>query len=141
METNYFKHHGIKGMKWGIRRTEAQLNGGKKSYRKSESDDAHEDYNKAHSKTSVKSMSDKELRERINRLQMEKQYVSLTKKEKSAGSKFVADVLRESGKNLASKYVSNILGGAIDKGLGSVASNSPKARVTMEALNLIKKKD
>ena len=82
-------HWGIKGQRWGVRRTKAQLARARGSSKKSKSEDEHEDYKKAHSSKSVKSMSDKELRERNNRLQAEKQYKSLTAKKSKA--KQIAD--------------------------------------------------
>lgn len=64
-------HHGIKGQKWGIRHTPEQLgHGGVKTSKK----EVHEDYKKAHDSKNVKTMSDAELRSRLNRLNMEKQY-------------------------------------------------------------------
>lgn len=71
-------HYGVLGMKWGVRRSGAQLARARKSRKQSEPD--HDDYKKAHSSKSVRSMSDKELREINNRLNMEKQYADLTKK-------------------------------------------------------------
>lgn len=59
------RHYGIKGMKWGVRRTPEQLaraSGNSRSERRKE----------------AKSMSDAELKSKINRLNMEKQYVDLT---------------------------------------------------------------
>lgn len=68
------RHYGIKGMKWGIRRFQKKdgslTPAGKKRY----SGEIHSDYSRAHSKKSVKSMSDNELRERLNRLDMERRY-------------------------------------------------------------------
>jgi hypothetical protein len=87
MENNSLSHWGIKGMKWGKRRyqnPDGTLTAeGKKRY-----DDPHDDYRRAHDKKSVKQMSDRELRERNNRLQMEKQYADLTKK-KGTGKKII----------------------------------------------------
>lgn len=80
-------HYGILGMKWGVRRSDAQLARARGS--RKTSSEQHEDYTKAHSKKSVSSMSDRELRERNNRLQMERQYADLTKKE-NVGKKLVA---------------------------------------------------
>ena len=68
-------HYGVLGMKWGVRRSERQL---ARARKKAES--MHEDYKKAHGNKSIKSMSNQELKEANNRLQMESQYKSLTKK-------------------------------------------------------------
>ena len=112
---SFFTHHGILGMRWGIRRTQAQLarNGGRLKKGSSKKED-HEDYKKAHVSKRVKSMSDVELRDRINRLQMEKQYTQLTHKEKSAGAKFVTNILIGAAQQTASKYVSQYMSQGVD---------------------------
>ena len=58
---------------------------------------AHEDYNKAHSSKSVKSMSDAELRNRLNRLQMEKQYSQLSSTDVNRGKEYVSKSLKVAG--------------------------------------------
>ena len=92
------QHHGILGMKWGVRRTPEQLARAKKT----SSDDE------------VKKMSDSELRSKINRLQMEKQYKQLTSSEISVGRKFVQDVLTNAAKQTATNYVSKYMTKGID---------------------------
>ena len=92
-------HHGIKGMKWGVRRFQnkdgSRTSAGKKRDRGSTSDDpAHDDYKKAHSGKNVKTMSDAELRSRLNRLQMEKQYKQLSNTEVSRGKEFASKSLK-----------------------------------------------
>lgn len=76
------EHHGIKGQKWGVRRFQnkdgTRTDAGKKRERSNSDEQVHEDYNKAHNSKSVKNMSDAELRNRLNRLQMEKQYKQLS---------------------------------------------------------------
>ena len=74
--TNELKHFGIKGMKWGIRRTPEQLGHPSEEYPRS--------------KKAISSMSDQELQSKINRLNREKQYKDLTK---SPGRKFAEKVV------------------------------------------------
>lgn len=102
MENYELCHWGIKGMKWGVRRYQNKdgslTPAGRKRYDDDAGDSEHEDYKRAHSK-SVKSMSDQELRDRINRLNMERQALdlerqisSLTPKEKASGESFIKTV-------------------------------------------------
>lgn len=85
-------HHGVKGMKWGVRRYQNKdgslTNAGRKR-QKSDTSEAHPDYKRAHAKKSVRSMSDSELQKVNKRLNMERNYKSLTKKETSKGKQFV----------------------------------------------------
>lgn len=89
MANNELYHYGILGMKWGVRRTDAQIAKARKS-------PPHEDYTKAHSKKSVKQMSNQELNERNKRLNAEKQYKDLKRQ----------NSIRAKGENAARKYVS-----------------------------------
>lgn len=83
------QHYGVLGMKWGVRR--ARKNSGSTGTRKRNSriENVHDDYTRAHSRKSVKDMSDKELREMINRLQMEQNYERLSQSNISKGMSYV----------------------------------------------------
>ena len=85
------QHFGVKGMKWGRRKARTK-SGSRKS--KGEKITLHEDYINAHSRKSVKSMSDKELRDRLQRLNMEQQYERLNPSKINAGMKYANKVLR-----------------------------------------------
>lgn len=88
------QHHGILGQKWGVRRTPAQLGhepGGKKKASDSETK----------KKPKLSEMSDDELRQRINRLNMEEQYANLVSRanERNTGvfKKYFSKVLSKMG--------------------------------------------
>jgi len=58
-----------------------------------------EDHNKAHDKSknkSVESMSDAELRAKINRLQLEQQYAALSSKDVKTGKDYVDKIVKDS---------------------------------------------
>lgn len=97
---NYLQHFGVKGMKWGVRRYQNKdgtlTPNGKKHYgsglANQNNPEVHDDYARRHSKKSISQMSDAELRDRINRMQLEQQYSQLndySKKGKSQVDKIV----------------------------------------------------
>ena len=100
---NELYHSGIKGMKWGVHRTPEQLGhirdalNQSKQITESVSKIAN---NTGRRKTNVKdvsSMSDEELRKRVNRLNLEQQYAKLTTSDVSKGQQVVSDILTTAG--------------------------------------------
>lgn len=80
------QHHGVLGMKWGIRRYQPYSKGGGKKGR-------YVGKKPVKKENPTKSMTDAELRKKVNRLQMEKQYDKLTKQEKNKGKQIATKIL------------------------------------------------
>lgn len=101
----YLEHYGIKGMKWGVRRPVGKNGRVKKSALPKASE-----------------LSDQELREAVNRMNLEKQYNALAgTKQKSLGKSFLKGAGRM-GVNIAQQQaqaaVSRQVGSAIQKKFG-----------------------
>ena len=104
MAQNYYlMHHGIKGMKWGVRRTPEQLGRARgklengvnivRNYTGSKRSNAL----KAARRKDINQMSNKELQDTITRLNLEKQYRSLTKVDYMVGQKKASEALKYEG--------------------------------------------
>lgn len=130
LDDNYLVHHGVQGMKWGVRKQKPSSGSSKKKkvkksskivskFKKQRSEKMKEKArikkNTATTKKSVKAMTDTELKNVINRLEMEKRYRSLRAEEITPGRKFVGEVLRTSGKTLAVQTLNYVGGKGINK--------------------------
>lgn len=124
MDSNELYHHGILGMKWGIRRYQNKdgslTAAGKKrvGQKTDDGDDTKHDPVKTKPK-SIKDMSDEELQQAINRLNMEKRYKELAtaeaQKKTSNGKAFVKRVLEKSGENIATQLSTYVMGAGVNK--------------------------
>jgi hypothetical protein len=108
----YLEHYGVRGQKWGVRRTSSQLHGSNSSK------------GVTRFKEKPKHLTDQELQDRIKRIETEKRYKDLNKRQVSTGEKHLMEVLTHVGKESAKKlgvyavmYTSRK---AIEKKMGAV---------------------
>lgn len=104
---DYLCHHGVKGMKWGRRKSRPKSSA--TSFRRSKAK------KRQTKRVSIKNLSDSELQNKVRRLQLEKQYRDLKKDEISAGRKILGDILKTSGRTLGVQVVNYVGGKAINQ--------------------------
>ena len=141
MSSNELAHHGIKGMRWGVRRYQNKdgslTKAGRKKMAKldkeyskltgqnrtTESPSNNSSFTK---KKKIREMSDNELKARIDRLDLEKSYFE----KQSKGKAFIKDILESSSKNIAKQTVTYLMGKAVNdtigKKLGDINMVNPK---------------
>lgn len=131
------QHHGTKGMKWGVRRYQNKdgslTAAGRVRYGAAKVGEAAkkvgsyvkakraEKVRKERAKiTSSRKLTDDELRERITRLQLEKNYQDLLKDTAgiTKGQKFVGSILESSGKNLLGQVANHYGAKTLNKLIG-----------------------
>lgn len=104
-------HFGILGMKWGVRRQRGS------DGRVIEGSRGSDDHQKARDlkKKGARNLSNAELKSYVERMNLEKQYSNLNKKEVSAGRKFVNDILVTAGKTTLTNFVTKQMTAQLDK--------------------------
>jgi len=113
--SEFIEHHGVKGMRWGVRRSRG--GGVSKSSSKKKKPDTRTTFQKSPSR-----LTDAQLNSRIKRMELEKRYKDLNKGDVSEGKRFTNDVLKSSGKQIATTIIAGAalvaIGGALSKKMG-----------------------
>lgn len=100
MDQNTLMHYGILGMKWGVRRSEAQL--ARARGKKDPSPDKKEKTSRKKDAKNRRTLSDADLKQKIERLKLEKQFKDLTDDDVSPGKKIATEILKTAGTKVLS---------------------------------------
>lgn len=116
MENDVLFHHGIKGMKWGVRRFQNKDGSRTAAGKKREKTISADEQERSNRKSEVKNrriMSSDDLRKKIERLKLEKEYKNLIKDDMAPGRKFVSEVLASGAKKAIPVMVAGTLAYAV----------------------------
>ena len=127
MNSNELAHYGILGMKWGVRRTPAQL-ARARSERRSTSNSQSKGTSSSSStkKKSIKDMTDDELTREVTRLQLEQRYRQLNPEKVSLGKRFTDKVAKDVVVPAVTNVARNTLQNALQKAFDSALNGKKK---------------
>lgn len=119
--------HGVKGMKWGVRKKRPTSSSSAKSTPKSSGPKKAQATpakrpNTFRAKPANRRMSDAEMRQKLNRLQMEKQLKELTASPQAKS--FMRELLADSGKQAARSVAKSAVNVGLQLALESAAKNA-----------------
>jgi hypothetical protein len=131
-------HHGIKGMRWGIRRTEAQLARARGKVEELEKkleakggQPKSPSTNTSQATKSVKDMSYDELQQVVNRLNLEQRYSQLKPEKVSLGKRFMnslgKDVILPAAREVAKEALKVVFKDATDKAIKKQIKKAAKS--------------
>lgn len=132
-------HYGVKGMKWGVRKDKKGSSGptpvtvtknrrggvtvkGGEGHERTEQSIRTTKIRQQAKKSGKTSLTNAELQEAINRMNLEQQFDRLNANQKSAGQKFVEGLLINAGKQQAQTIVNQEVGRAVGAQMGKRAT-------------------
>ena len=134
---NELYHHGVKGMKWGVRKTPVRSSSGATRKRKSNTLSLFKkkkitrkvsSANSSPAQTkSIKDMSDDELRKKIERVRLEQDYLQLDPKAVSRGKRITKrvmdDMIVPAAVDIGKQAVKSIMANGVNKVLSLEGDN------------------
>lgn len=99
---DFLEHHGVKGMHWGVRR--GKITGGRRKG--------------APARKTAKTLSDAELKAKVDRLRLEDQFINLHRSTTtSEGRKFTNELIKGQGKTVVGAIVGTTATFAVQRAL------------------------
>lgn len=128
-------HHGVKGMKWGVRRVRKSSSN---SSKKMKVEDKKVRESRKQDMKNRRILSDADIKKKIERMKLEQELSRLTKSDIRPGRKFIEDVISSSGKKVLSTAIAGSMAYAVKVAMTN--EFNPKEAASYIASNPNKKK-
>ena len=133
MENDEFLyHHGVKGMKWGVRKDRVKTSIKKRHAQNKQLRSIKKKRRQADRLRST--LSDKELNSRVKRLEKEERLHNLTKNNVNSGRSEANKILKRAGTTIATAALVGAGTYVLSQGSGKVAEKVPKLAGVMNSL-------
>ena len=97
-------HYGVKGMKWGVRRARDWANDGRVKKQAARREKFEKKFHEAGDQR-MKNLSNAEIKAKVERLNLEKQYKQLAAENQPKGKKMVGKILMQQGEQTVKQMV------------------------------------
>ena len=145
LEADDVEHYGVKGMKWGVRKQRPSSGRKRPSSGPRAKTGSQSNAPKAKpKKKSVKSMTDEEIRKKIQRLELEKRLRDLTPDDRSRGKRIISrigDKVMNNAIDTVGNNAGKLIGNLVFKGMTSAIPGKAGEMVRAAAKVGEKKKD
>lgn len=123
-ENNFLSHHGVPGMRWGVRRSRPKSSSGIRLFGKKKKNRS---THVTPVKKTVRDMSDSDIQKAISRMELEKRYNDLLSSQNrvqvSKGRQIVNSILESSAKNIGTQVLNYAAGSTINSIAGKEIVN------------------
>lgn len=131
---NSLEHYGILGMRWGVRRSKNQLaRASKNAAYRAKAENKLERMKRKNTTKNRRLLSDDEIKAKLARLKLEKEYDQLSQEDLSPGKKATQKFLSEKGNKIATTVTAGIAGWVTAEMVSYGKKQLPKAKAAMNA--------
>lgn len=141
MSDQFLAHYGVKGMKWGVRRTQSQLSRAAAKRKENRDPNTPEGAERARRKAALqnrRTISDADLDRLVKRLETEKKLKNLVEDDLSGGQKAAKMILSDTGKQVARQVLAGVAVAAVSVAVANKFGDTSEGMAKNTAVGIAK---
>jgi len=141
MSDEFLAHYGVKGMKWGVRRTQSQLTRAASKRKEARDPNTPEGAERARRKAALqnrRTINDADLDKLVKRLETEKKLKNLVEEDLSGGQKAAKMILSDTGKQVAKQVLAGVAVAAVSIAIGNKMGDTNQGRANLSPMQRAK---